>query len=192
MTAFIFNRAIGPVGIDCVITEQHESSLEVTKIPIEFGADVTDHAYVQPKRIQLEIATGNAASAYNALVRFQETRIPFVLVSGLYVYTDMLIKKLDAERDASFSTVLKCSATVEQIIIVGSAMALISNLIPSASFGLAGQAGGANSRRAAAPKASISKPEVADRVTETVLRTVASVAVEITGTAKSALQGLTS
>ena len=123
MPAIAFNRSIGPVQIDCVLAENHTSEIEITEIPIETGARITDHAYVLPKQLTLDIADANAAGAYNALVRLQESRAPFTVVTGLFVYTNMLIKRLDAVRDKTTAKILQCVCDLQEIIIVGTAYA---------------------------------------------------------------------
>ena len=123
MAAIAFNRAIGPVPIDVVITERHKAELAITEIPVENGVRITDHAFVLPKKITLDCASSNAAATYAALVALQESRLPFTLVTGLFVYNNMLIKSLNADRDATFSTVLKCTADLQEIIIVSTSYA---------------------------------------------------------------------
>lgn len=160
MSAIAFSRAIGPVSIDCVISEDHSSEIEVTEIPIETGARITDHAYVLPKRVTLEIADAKAAATYNALVRLQESRAPFTVVTGLFVYTNMLIRSLNATRDRISSKVLQCSAELQEIIIVGTSYS-------SAAGGLLGLLG------SKVPKISSAQSKdarTADRATDTVLR----------------------
>ncbi|WP_237616618.1 phage baseplate protein, partial [Pseudomonas monteilii] len=80
-----FSTAIGPVPIDCVLTERHTSELDITEIAIETGSKITDHAIVVPKRLSLDVANADGASSYNSLVAFQESRVPFTIVSGLSV-----------------------------------------------------------------------------------------------------------
>lgn len=121
MPAIAFSRAIGPVQIDCVVSEKHESDIEITEIPIETGSRITDHAFVLPKKVSLDVANENAAASYNALVGFQETRVPFTLVTGLTVYNNMLIRRLSAERDKTFSQILRCTVDLQEIIIVETA-----------------------------------------------------------------------
>lgn len=123
MAAIAFSRAVGPVPIDCVISERHTSEIAITEIPIEDGARITDHAFVLPKKVTLDIANQNAAAAYNALVAFQESRAPVTVVTGLYVYTNMLIKNLNAERDKTFSSILRCTCDLQEILIVSTAYA---------------------------------------------------------------------
>lgn len=165
MTAIIFSRRIGPVPIDCVVSERHTSEIEITGNPIETGAEVNDHAYVMPKRVTLDVVHGDVAATYAALVRFQEARIPFVLVTGLTAYPNMLIKAVNADRDRSFSRVLRATIDLQEVIIVSTAYAAATG--PRSG----GQPGGANSTGAAPPAASAtSDPATASRATGTVQR----------------------
>lgn len=150
MTAIFFSAAIGPVPVDVVIREQHNSSLGITEIPIETGAKITDHAYVEPKKLVLEFADSQAALTYNALVRFQESRVPFVAVSGLYVYSNMLIKNLSAERDVKTSRVLSGKAELQEIIIVSTSYDATQGGAGESATG-PGNRGGVRSTRAASP-----------------------------------------
>lgn len=118
MQFIAFSSAIGPVPIDAVLTEAHQMSLSITEIPIENGARVTDHALILPKRLTLDCASSNAAATFNALVMLQESRVPFTVVSGLFIYTNMLIENLTADRDKDFSSILRCSCELREIIIV--------------------------------------------------------------------------
>lgn len=128
----IISRAIGPVPVDIIEKETLESTLKVTKLPVEFGADITDHAYREPRRIVLEGVIGGsltrsstgrveAVAGWQALKQLQESRIPFTLISGLDVHQNILIEKLTADRDKDWSRVLKFTAECTEIIIVSSA-----------------------------------------------------------------------
>lgn len=144
MSTILFSRTIGPVAIGCVIKEDHGSSLEVTEIAIETGAKITDHAYVKPKKLALEVADVNAAATWNALVRFQATRQPFTMVSGLFVYNNMLIDDMTAGRDSQHSGVFKGTVSLREVQIVETARA--------ASDGKdSGKDGGKKSTKAATP-----------------------------------------
>ena len=121
MSAILFNSKIGPVAVTCIIREQHSSALGITELPIETGAKITDHSYVEPKRLELEFADEGAADTWNSLVRFQAKREPFDIVSGLYQYKSMLIKDLTAERDFTTSRILKGSATLQEVVLVKTA-----------------------------------------------------------------------
>lgn len=146
-----FSRAIGPIPLDCVLSEDHTTEIEITSNPIETGAEVNDHAYIMPKRVSLEFANKNAAAVWNALIRFQESRVPFVLVTGLAVYPNMMVKRLNAKRDATFSRILSGMADLQEVIIVDSAYASApgGTMMPPA-----GLPGGTKSIKSARPAAS--------------------------------------
>ena len=159
MSAIAFSPTIGPVFIDCVISERPESTLEITEIPVESGVRITDHAVVAPKRVTLDIANHNAAESFRALVEFQERREPFTLVTGLSVFNSMLIKSISTERDASFSTVLRAKIELQEIVIVETAYD------PNASSG----SGNKSNTRAATPTAGkASNPATSDKAAQPV------------------------
>lgn len=158
----IISRAIGPVPVDIIEKETLESTLKVTKLPVEFGADITDHAYREPRKIILEGIIGGslarsstgraeAVAGWQALKRLQESRLPFTLISGLDVHQNILIEKLTAERDKDWSRVLKFTAECTEIIIVSSAY--VNGVGQSAPDG--GQAKGLNSSKLAAGDATL-------------------------------------
>lgn len=169
MAVIAFSRAIGPVPMDCVISERHSSELDITEIPIETGAKITDHAVIVPKRITLDAADSGAAATYAALVAFQESRVPFTLVTGLSIYNNMLIKRIDADRDAQFSRILRCRCDLQEVILVGTAYAADP---AGDTTGQRGKAGGAKSTRAAPPSSERSPANsvTADRASGTVQR----------------------
>lgn len=169
MSAILFSGLIGPIPVSVIMRETHRSSLGITENPIETGASVTDHAYVNPKSLSLEFADAFAAATYNALVRFQETRTPFTIVSGLFVYTNMLIKDLTATRDASTSRILDGRAELQEIIIVSTAYT--STEASANDPQSTGQPGGANSTQSARPTSErAGNPVTADQAAGTTMR----------------------
>ncbi|MEZ2132399.1 MULTISPECIES: phage baseplate protein [unclassified Sinorhizobium] len=165
MSVIAFSSAIGPIPIDCVVSENHMSTLEVTSIAIESGAKITDHAVVQPKSVVLDIADRGAAVTYAALVAFQESRVPFTLVTGLSIYRNMLIKSISTDRKAGNAYILSCKVDLTEAIIVDTAYAADPE---GDAMGQRGAAGGKNSTRAAAPAPERAKDSVtADRVSGT-------------------------
>lgn len=165
MSVIAFSSAIGPVPIECFISERHSSELDITEIPIETGAKVTDHAVIVPKRLTLDVADAGAAATFAALVAFQETRVPFTLVTGLTIYNNMLIKRIDADRNATFSRILRCRCDLQEVIIVSTSYAADPE---GDSTGERGKAGGKKSTRAAPPSIERSgDAATADRATAT-------------------------
>lgn len=48
------NRDIGGIILDAVISETTSSTVRVTRNPVELGADINDHAIIEPKEYTLE------------------------------------------------------------------------------------------------------------------------------------------
>lgn len=169
MSAIAFSSAIGPVPLACTISEKHTSEIEITQNPIESGANVNDHAYLVPKKVSLDIAGNAAAITYNALVAFQKSRVPFYLVTGLTVYPNMLIKSINAERDKTYSNVLRAQVDLQEVIIVSTATVSVD--VSNVGNTPPGQPGGANSTRSASPSSATSgDATTANRASGTVQR----------------------
>ena len=50
---FLPNRSIGPFQAQVTIEEVCNDSLEITNHPVEQGASITDHAYVNPSSLNI-------------------------------------------------------------------------------------------------------------------------------------------
>ncbi|MEM6586080.1 MAG: phage baseplate protein, partial [Pseudomonadota bacterium] len=72
MTTIAFSNAIGPVPVDVRMRERLSRQVSVTANPVEVGADVTDHAFLEPQTATLEIAAANAAATWQALKALQD------------------------------------------------------------------------------------------------------------------------
>lgn len=169
MSVILFSTAIGPVPINCVVSEKPTTELDITELPVETGVKITDHAVVMPKKVTLDIANEAAAASFNALVAFQESRVPFTLVTGLSVFPNMLVKRIDAERDAMFSKVLRAKVDLQEIIIVGTAYA--ADPEGDSGTGERGKPGGQKSTRAAPPTSEkAGDAATANRASQTVQR----------------------
>ncbi|WP_218184459.1 phage baseplate protein [Pelistega indica] len=49
----VSNHAIGEIVLDVITSEEHESELVITENPIESGAQIADHAYLNPKVVTI-------------------------------------------------------------------------------------------------------------------------------------------
>lgn len=120
MTCILTSRSIGGVFIDVVISEEHTATMEIAEHPVESGAKISDHAWRTPYIVKLEsvVDGARAVAAYQQLLAVQEKAEPFSLVTGLKVYSNMLIKEILAERNKEHSRVLKFTAELQEVIIV--------------------------------------------------------------------------
>ncbi|STM21189.1 bacteriophage protein [Escherichia coli] len=111
--------------------------LEITEHPVEVGAAVADHAYKKPSEVVMEVgfAGGGAlldfASNLTAtsllglspqqnvseLLDLQESRIPFDVVTGKRLYSNMLIRALEVTTDKTTENVLSAVLTLREVLI---------------------------------------------------------------------------
>lgn len=142
---FIFGirRAqIGTISVDASMRESHEARSEVTKYPIEEGADQTDHVRLLPLSFSMDgvisdspigyvginavtgmVETtmslfGNSSrskDAYEALMELRDTREPFDVVTGLRVYSNMILEDFVVNRTARTGQAMHFRARLIQI-----------------------------------------------------------------------------
>lgn len=142
-------RTIGGIQLDAVINEGHENTVTITKSPVEGGADITDHAIVQPKKVNLrgvvsDSPLGVAAfgqlvdqvtrlfgtstldnltrtqQAYESFIQLMEAREPIEIVTGLRVYPAMLITKISTNQDKDTSKIVNLNIACEEIVLTES------------------------------------------------------------------------
>jgi len=148
-------KAIGGIQLDAVISESHVNEVSLTNNPVELGAEITDHAVVQPKRLNIvaqvsdtpmglaafgqivDLVTGlfgtsttdnitRSNAAYNAIVQLQEAREPIELQTKLKLYTNMIITNVSVQQDKNTSRIVRMSIDVQQVIITQSEIVQLS------------------------------------------------------------------
>ena len=137
-------RKFGGIIIDCSIQEAHTDRMQITDHPVEQGAAISDHAYLQPSEVTIRAgwsnsslsAVGSAVSAllsgglqglagddyvrktYQSLLDLQATRKPFDIVTGKRTYKNMMFSALAVTTDEKTENALMLVATCRQVIIV--------------------------------------------------------------------------
>jgi len=148
-------KAIGGIQLDAVISESHVNEVSLTNNPVELGAEITDHAVVQPKRLNIvaqvsdtpmglaafgqivDLVTGlfgtsttdnitRSNAAYNAIVQLQEAREPIEIQTKLKLYTNMIITNVSVQQDKNTSRIVRMSIDVQQVIITQSEIVQLS------------------------------------------------------------------
>lgn len=143
------SKTLGGIQLDAVLSETHNNFVRITNNPVELGADITDHAIIEPKRINIiaqvsdnplgtaalgqivDLITGlfgTATSqnltrsnvAYNSLVQLMEAREPIEVQTKLRLYQDMLITELTTTQDKDTSRVVRMSIVLEEVLITES------------------------------------------------------------------------
>ncbi|QHP58536.1 phage baseplate protein [Pectobacterium carotovorum] len=138
------SRKIGIIIPDVVISERHSDVLEITEHPVEkptsSGAGfIADHAYRRPSEVVMEVGFSGGGSlldsslldtsriglslglspkeVYQQLLDLQRLRLPFDVVTGKRLYSNMLIRSLDVTTDRTSENVLMAVITLREIII---------------------------------------------------------------------------
>jgi Dit-like phage tail protein len=116
---------------DAVFKTTHTREVTVTHQPVQSGAPVADHTYVQPARVEVEIGMSDAMSeykpvrhsvgpksvnAYQVFINLQLLRSPVTLLTRLMMYPNMIITNIRAVDDKTTIRALKATIMFEQII----------------------------------------------------------------------------
>lgn len=98
-------------AFDAEITIEHEQQLRRTEHPVQTGASISDHAYIVPARLVLDVgmsdamdayfnpstwsgSTSKSVSAYQTMLALQFSRIPLSITTRLRSYQNMIIESL--------------------------------------------------------------------------------------------------
>ena len=131
------SRKIGMIVPSVVISEKHTDMLEITEHPVEVGAAVADHAYKKPSEVVMEVGFAGGGTlldfasnltatsllglspqqTYQELLDLQESRIPFDVVTGKRLYSNMLIRALEVTTDKTTENVLSAVLTLREVLI---------------------------------------------------------------------------
>lgn len=124
---------IGGIFFDAVFTTNTEHSLTITQHPVQTGANLSDHAFVNPIRISMEIGVSDvmayrkadnyteqgptkSISAYRTLRKKMEERTPIKVITRLQTYENMLIESLSINDDVSTQYALRANIELVQVL----------------------------------------------------------------------------
>jgi len=126
-------KKIGSLVIDAFISETHSRSNAISVYPVENGSDISDHIQEQPKSLSVTgmispVKDGsNIVSSFLELDKIMKSKEVLTVVSGLKVYTNMIITSLVIPRTAQNGASLNFSATMNEIRVVSSQAVTIPN-----------------------------------------------------------------
>lgn len=98
---------LGNLLPDCVMQEVYEDRLQITMHPVETGANISDHAFVLPRTVEMQIGwadykrgqAGYSVQQYLKLLELQGIREPVTLSCGKRNYTNMLPESITVPSD---------------------------------------------------------------------------------------------
>lgn len=117
---------------DAVIRTEHQQRIEKTQHPIQTGANISDHAFIMPARVVLEIGMSDAMDSYIAgqwtgdssksvntyqtLKSIAAAKQPLTVTTRLNVYTNMLLTDISAPDSVETKFALKASIVFEELL----------------------------------------------------------------------------
>ena len=142
-------KSIGGIELDAVLSETHNNQVRLTKNPVELGADITDHAIIEPKKVNIvaqvsdtplgtaafgqivDLVTGlfgtatsqnitRSNAAYNAMVQLMEQREPIEVQTKLKLYQNMVITNMSTTQDKDSSRIVLMTLNLEEVLITES------------------------------------------------------------------------
>jgi hypothetical protein len=118
---------------DAVLRTNHATEIKATSHPIQSGANIVDHSYIEPEKLLLEIGMSDAMasftpgqwkqystksiSAYKKLKELQYSRLPLTVKTRLNTYDNMIIIRIDSPEDSRTANGLRCTIYLQQIMV---------------------------------------------------------------------------
>lgn len=132
--------SLGGMYFDAWLYLAHNSSLTITQHPVETGAAITDHSYVNPRRWTFNVgmtdvignpngsapAISRSVNAYNQLVAMQASRQPLQLVSKYGVFNNILVADVSAADNYQTKYAGRFTITLQEIIMVKNQITKVS------------------------------------------------------------------
>lgn len=142
VTTIIVSPTYGRFIFDAVFSTDHSANATVTQHPVQSGASISDHAYMEPDEVSVEIGmTDTAASvsggashsvnAYAQLRAIMELREPFTLITRLKTYRNMLITSISAPDDYKTMNALRASIYFQQVNVVSVSTVKVQEMVTS-------------------------------------------------------------
>lgn len=132
-----FSTALGDFIFDAYFNINHDSSLAITEHPIQTGANVSDHAYMEANKVTFDIGmsdvmedisdskftkftngSSRSVNAYEILRKLQSQRLPIKAITKLWTYNNMLIENIAAKEDKTTTYGLRATVTLKEIFVV--------------------------------------------------------------------------
>jgi hypothetical protein len=133
-TYFITSK--GNYMFDAYFNINHESNLTITEHPVQTGANIADHAYMEPNTLTFEIGMSDAMqdpndsrfngftddatrsiTAYRVLRQLQSERLPIQVITKLRSYRNMLIETISAVDDNKTTYGLRATVTLKELLV---------------------------------------------------------------------------
>ena len=135
---------------DAVTKVDYEHTLSVTSHPVQTGANITDHSYMEPKKISMTVCMSDvmvsrygsqfsgswsrSRKGWDILVKLQENRVPVSVLTRLGRYDNMVIISLkQSDENSKDNTALHADVILQEVIMARLGYAKVSSM-PAKSY----------------------------------------------------------
>lgn len=140
--------SLGGYIFDAYLRISHSRKLTITQHPVESGASISDHAFVEPITFELDIGMTDTTSgkipsqfdslnlpesstksrsikAYDLLVNMQNTRIPYEFICRYGIF-NVVVEEITPTDDYTTKYALRASVRLRQIITTEASSTILS------------------------------------------------------------------
>ncbi len=129
MNVMLSSPTYGKFYFDAVFKTDHSDTVNVTTNPVQVGAEVADHAYVEPSEVKMEVGfsavnpSGKNPDTYittilNKLDSIMRAREPLTLTTRLKQYSNMIITAKSYPDDYTTMNSVRISLSFKEVRIV--------------------------------------------------------------------------
>ena len=136
---FFNKKKIGSIEVDVFLTERFQRQAEITRYPVENGSSISDHIIYQPIGLDIDGLMGSgyafdikdffqsAIDTHESIITLMNSKTAFDVVTGLKVYSNMVIENYSYDRNAANGGSFEFSMSLKEIFIVSSQTIVIPN-----------------------------------------------------------------
>ena len=132
MLSSYIDCSLGAFFFDAVFSTEISSEMTITSSPIQEGADVSDHAYVNGKNITFDIGMSDvmeginltfvgdstrSINAYNFFDKLQNERLPISLVNKFGTFKNLLVSSVLTKDTKETQYGLRATVTLKEIFV---------------------------------------------------------------------------
>jgi len=160
--------SIGGLYFDALFKTDHTSKLTVTEHPVETGANIADHEYMEPDEVSMEVGVTDSAidpanygsgarsvKAYDELRKLQANGKLLTVVTRLRIYRNMKITTITSPDDFSTMNALRAYVMMREVKVVTTETVTISPRASAAPQKTGSTNSGAKQPDASPPRQSI-------------------------------------
>jgi hypothetical protein len=114
---------IGTIFPDCTLEESHDDRVQITSHPVEKGANISDHAFLLPKTVEMRVGWSDssgkndmwAQNKYEEILRLQAKLEPIDVTTGKRLYKNMMITGISVTNDQTTKSAVLAVVRMSEI-----------------------------------------------------------------------------